>query len=197
MPTRPKLIGVTGGIGSGKSTVCKIFEVLGHKVYYADDRAKWLMNNEQQLKKKISNLFGNDAYNETGLNRSFISSQIFKNQELLQQLNGLVHPAVAEDLKNWVDNNRKEEMLFDEAALLFEIGSYKKMDATILVTAPEDLRISRVIKRDPQRTTESIKEIISQQLTDDVKRTLANFVIENDGVNSVLKQTLEIYKQLQ
>lgn len=197
MPTKPRLIGVTGGIGSGKSTVCKIFEILGHKVYYADDRAKSLMNNDQVLREKIKELFGDLAYTAEGLNRAFISGQVFKNPELLQKLNSVVHPAVAHDLQSWVAHNTSETMLFDEAALLFEIGSYKKMDTTILVTAPEDIRIDRVVKRDPNRTVQSIKEIIKQQMPDDKKGLMANFVIENDGSKSVIKQTLEIYRRLQ
>lgn len=196
MPTKPKLIGVTGGIGSGKSTVCKIFETLGHKVYYADDRAKWLMSHDIQLKEKIEDLFGDKAYHENQLNRLFISEQVFRNPELLQKLNALVHPAVGNDLNNWVHQNSKEKMLFDEAALLFEIGSYKKMNATILVTAPEDIRIERVLKRDPHRSKDSIKEIIGQQMSDEEKLPLASFVIKNDHTYSVIKQTMDIYKRL-
>ena len=105
MSNKPSLIGVTGGIGSGKSTVCKILEVLGHQVYYADDRAKWLMQNEPSLVNEIKGLFGEMAYKDNQLNRPHISDQVFKNEELLTKLNGLVHPAVANDLKNWLGHN--------------------------------------------------------------------------------------------
>lgn len=196
MKGRPKLIGVTGGIGSGKSTVCKIFEVLGHKVYYADNRAKWLMNNEHTLIDQVKALFGEKAYHQEALNRKYISEQVFKNPDLLKKLNTLVHPAVAQDLKNWVEDNQEDKVLFDEAALLFEIGSYKKMDSTILVTASEKVRIDRVLKRDPHRTPESIKEIIDQQMKDEDKIPLADYVIENEGAKSVIKQTMGIYQKL-
>ena len=193
----PKLVGVTGGIGSGKSTVCKIFEVLGHTVYYADDRAKWLMVYNQNIRAKIVSLFGKDAYHNNELNRKLISSHAFKKPDLLERLNAIVHPEVANDLAAWVHQHKTEKLLFDEAALLFETGSYKKLDATILVTAPEHIRISRVLKRDSNRTKEAVQEIIAKQLADEEKLPLADYVITNDGSSSLLQQTIDIHEQLQ
>ena len=196
MQNRPKLIGVTGGIGSGKSTVCMIFEVLGNKIYYADDRAKWLMENDPGLIKEIKVLFGNKAYHQKKLDRKFIADKAFQNKSLLKKLNNKVHPAVRLDLIKWVKENETEHILFDEAALLFETGSYKKMDHIILVTAPQDIRIKRVLTRDPHRTEKSIKEIIEKQMSDEDKRLKADFIINNNDVDSVIRQTMEIYRKL-
>lgn len=196
MSNKPLLVGVTGGIGSGKSTVCKIFEVLGHKVYYADERAKWLMENDAQLTQEIESLFGPEAYNEGRLDRKWIAEKVFKDQSLLSQLNAKVHPAVAADLNNWVEQHREEKILFDEAALLFEVGSYKKMDKNILVTAPEEVRIDRVVQRDTQRTSSSVKDIIDKQMLDDQKVPLADFVINNDGSQSLIRQVMIVYDEL-
>ena len=196
MSVKPKLIGVTGGIGSGKSTVCKIFEVLGHSVYYADDRAKWLMIHDHKLRKNIETLFGKDAYVNDVLNRKLISDRAFKNPDLLHRLNALVHPRVAADLEDWTNQHQSERLLFDEAALLFETGSYKKLDATILVTAPKATRIGRVLTRDTNRTKASVEAIIAKQLPDEKKLPLASFVISNDETTSLLKQTLHVYQQL-
>lgn len=196
MSGNPKLIGVTGGIGSGKSTVCKIFETLGHKVYYADDRAKWLMENDPTLTAEIKKLFGEVAYKNGRLDRKFIADQVFKNQQLLSELNAKVHPTVGLDLSQWVKNNQEEKILFDEAALLFEIGSYKKMDANILVTATESIRIARVVARDTHRTPDSVKDIIEKQMSDDEKAPLADYIIKNDGTQSVIGQVMELYPRL-
>ena len=196
MLNRPLLVGVTGGIGSGKSTVCKILEVLGHKIYYADDRAKWLMQNDEKIKADIIELLGKAAFYEGRINRAFVGDKVFQNKSLLYELNKLVHPAVGKDLKRWVDENNRERLLFDEAALLFEIGSYKRMDATILVTAPEELRIRRVKQRDLHRSAADVKKIIDKQMNDKQKASLADYVIKNDEMKSVIKQTLAIYEQL-
>ncbi|MBC6400503.1 MAG: dephospho-CoA kinase [Ekhidna sp.] len=196
MQSKPLIVGITGGIGSGKSTICKIFETLCHKIYYADDRAKWLMNNSNELKSQIMDLFGESAYSDNLLNREFIGEQVFKNSALLEKLNAKVHPAVREDSKNWVENNADEELLFYEAALIFEVGSYKRMDATILVTASEELRLKRVLARDTYRSEGSIKQIMSKQMSDAEKIPLADYLIINDEKNAVIKQTMDIYDQL-
>ncbi|MEM6735350.1 MAG: dephospho-CoA kinase [Bacteroidota bacterium] len=196
MLIRPKLIGITGGIGSGKSTVCKVFELLGHKVYYADDRGKWLMNHEASLKRGIRTLFGNNAYFENTLNKKYIGNLVFKSPDLLEKLNELVHPAVAIDLQKWILENNQEKILFDESALLFEVGSYKEMDLTILVTAPKEIRIQRVISRDDYRTETSVKEIMNQQMEDKKKIDLADFVVQNDNKQSIIKQIMNLYHYL-
>jgi len=196
MQNRPLLVGVTGGIGSGKSTVCRIIEVLGYKVYYADSRAKWLMNNDKKLKGEIISLFGKESYSKDKLNRQLIGELVFKDAVLLHALNARVHPVVGEDLKKWIKENNHESLLFDEAALMFEIGSYERMDATILVTAPEELRIRRVLSRDNHRSRESVRAIISQQLNDREKIPLADYIVENDETKSIITQTLRICNDL-
>ncbi|GAB4233682.1 MAG: dephospho-CoA kinase [Ekhidna sp.] len=196
MSDKPLLIGITGGIGSGKSTVCKILETLGHQVYYADNRAKWLMANDEHLKKKIQSQFGEEVYKGGSLNREYLAETVFHDKNKLEVLNGLVHPEVGADLRNWVASNNTEKLLFDEAALLFEAGSYKKMDKNILVTAPEQLRIQRVLERDKHRTEKDVRAIIAKQMTDEEKSTLADFIIVNDGSQSIIAQTMQIREDL-
>lgn len=196
MTDKPILVGVTGGIGSGKSTICKIFEVLGCKTYYADDRGKWLMKNDQQLIESVKSLFGNSAYQDGKLNRKWIGEQVFKDKDLLEKLNGLVHPAVKKDFEDWVKLNNNSNILLKEAALLFETGSYKELDHTILVVANERTRIERVVKRDTHRTEEGVKDIISKQLTDQEKTSLADFMIDNNGEKSIIEQVSNIYNKL-
>ncbi|WP_436517989.1 dephospho-CoA kinase [Ekhidna sp. To15] len=196
MNKEPLIVGVTGGIGSGKSTVCKVFETLGAITYYADDRAKWLMNNDDELKEKIKGLFGEQAYREGTLDRKHIASIAFKDQSILERLNQLVHPAVAKDVSQWVEENQQAPLLLKEAALLYETGSYKSLSKTILVTAPEVIRIRRVIQRDSHRSAEDVKAIIDKQMGDDEKITLADFVIDNDEKRSVIKQVMDIHPLL-
>jgi dephospho-CoA kinase len=196
MKNKPTIVGVTGGIGSGKSTICKIFEILGCKTYYADDRAKWLMQNDLQLVSGVKSLFGDQAYHGDKLNRKVIAEKAFKDQTLLQKLNMLVHPAVKMDFEKWVTENKSDKILLKEAALLFETGSYKELDKIILVTASEGIRIDRVVKRDPQRTEEEVKDIIGKQMTDKEKEPLADFIIRNDGTHSVIEQVMTIHPKL-
>lgn len=196
MNSSPSIVGVTGGIGSGKSTVCKIFETLGATTYYADDRAKWLMSNDDRLIDKIKELFGEQAYKDEVLDRQHIAAIAFKDQSVLDQLNQAVHPAVARDVTRWVENNKNATLLLKEAALLFETGSYKSLNKTILVTAPAEIRIQRVLRRDSHRSHEDVKAIIDKQMSDNEKTPLADFVIENDDKRSVIKQVMEIYPLL-
>ncbi|WP_420576365.1 dephospho-CoA kinase [Ekhidna sp.] len=196
MSNKPLIVGVTGGIGSGKTTVCKVFETLGAKTYYADDRAKWLMENDPELVESIKSLFGESAFKEGKLDRQHIARAAFKDDSLLNQLNKLVHPAVGRDVEKWMRENQNSKLLLKEAALLFETGSYKNLDRNILVTAPEDMRIRRVVARDSHRKAEDVKDIISKQMKDEEKRKLADFVIENDGNRSMIEQVMNIYKEL-
>lgn len=196
MKDRPTIVGVTGGIGSGKSTVCKIFEILKCPAYYADDRAKWLMENDPDLVHGVKQLFGDTAYLENKLNRKVISEKAFQDGSLLGKLNDLVHPAVKTDFENWIAENKTEKILVKEAALLFETGSYKELDYCILVIADEQTRISRVIQRDSHRDEGGIKAIIGKQMTDEEKIPLADFIINNNGKTSVIHQVLEIHQKL-
>lgn len=196
MKNKPTIVGVTGGIGSGKSTVCKIFEVLGCKTYYADDRAKWLMENDHILIEGVKSLFGKQAYSGNKLDREVIAGKAFKDSSLLEKLNGLVHPSVKQDFEQWIDENTDIKILLKEAALLFETGSYKQLDKTILVTAVEQIRIERVIKRDAHRTEEGVRDIMSKQMSDEKKVPLADFIINNSGKKSVIDQVMTIYSKL-
>ncbi len=196
MENKPLVVGITGGIGAGKSIVCKIFETLGATTYYADDRAKWLMEHDQDLIRKIKELFGGDAYKEGKLDRKLIAEKAFRDDSLLESLNAFVHPSVAHDTEKWVEENQHAKLLLKEAALLFETGSYRQLYKNILVTAPENLRIKRVLARDKHRDERAVKAIMSKQMSDSEKSMLADFIIVNDEENSLIKQVMKIYKEL-
>lgn len=196
MITKPLIVGITGGIGSGKSTVCRVLEVLGAHTYYADDRAKWLMANDDLLKHEIIKLLGESAYKDGELDRTYIASIAFNDKTVLEKLNRLVHPAVARDVEKWKEANDSVPLLLKEAALLFETGSYKSLDKTILVTAPEEIRVQRVIQRDSHRSAEDVMAIIGKQMSDEEKTPLADFIIQNDGKQSIIKQVMNIYSSL-
>jgi dephospho-CoA kinase len=161
--TKPLLLGVTGGIGSGKSLVCRIFQVLGTPVYNSDLRAKQLMVEDEALIGQIKAAFGEQSYSKGNLNRQYLAEKVFSDSEKLELLNSLVHPAVGRDFRIWVDRNASQSYLLKEAALIFETGSNKLLDQTILVSAPQQLRIARVLCRDSQRTEEQVRAIISNQ----------------------------------
>jgi dephospho-CoA kinase len=187
-------VGITGGIGAGKSTVAKFFQLLEIPVYLADDRAKWLMSFDPTVKDAIIGLFGEKAYHNERLDRRFVASKVFGNQALLNQLNTIVHPAVQQDFSLWL-SKQKSPYALKEAALLFETGSYKRLSSTIHVTASEELRISRVLKRDPERTKEEITGIMGKQWPEKEKIALASYVIENES-QLLIPQILAIDKQL-
>lgn len=189
------IIGLTGGIGSGKSTVAQFFEQLGVPVYYADDRAKALMTGNEELKGAITELLGDSAYMPDGrLNRPYIAGLVFKNADLLDQLNGLVHPAVGKDFKAWAALQNTAYVI-KEAAILFENGSYTAADKNILVTAPVELRIERVISRDGA-TKESILARMQHQWPDEQKIPLADYTIQNINLEQTKKQVNSLHKQL-
>jgi dephospho-CoA kinase len=188
-------IGITGGIGSGKSTITKIFSLLEVPVYDADSRAKWLQNNDSKLIKSTQTLLGEEAYKDGKLNSTYILSKIFKNSDLLAQLNSLVHPRVFEDFADWCQQNSAKPYILKEAAIMFESDSYKTLDKIILVTSPMELRIKRILERDPQRTEADVKAIISRQLSDEEKIAKADFIIENDEKKLLMSQVLELHKK--
>lgn len=194
--TRPLLVGITGGIGAGKSTVAKIFSLLSIPVYYADERAKWLMANSNSLKAAIINAFGEESYKDgQTLDRAFLAKQVFGDEENTKIINGLVHPAVNEDFKLWAKQQHSPYVL-KEAALLFESGSYRQLDRTINVSAPLKLRISRVLMRDPHRNLEQVNGIIDKQLPDEMKNDRADFVIKNSENKMLIPQVLKIHQKL-
>lgn len=189
----PLQIGITGGIGSGKSTVSHIFSILGIPIYDADSRAKYLMAHNKDLKQAIQKAFGEEAYLKNGeLNRSFLAAQVFSDSEKVKIINGLVHPEVAKDYLQWL-SEQKSPYVLREAALMIESGSHKLLDKLIAVFAPENLRIERVKKRDPQRSEAEIKAIIAKQLPEEEKLKLADFIIYNDEQHPLIPQVLALH----
>ena len=194
--SRPLLVGITGGIGSGKSTVCKLFSLLGVPVYTADDRAKWLMNHDSPLKEKILEVFGSESYLSNGeLNRAYLAASVFSNPEKVAALNALVHPAVRKDFMDWV-SQQTAPYLIKEAALLFETGAAKELDCVINVSSPLRVRMARVLLRDPQRTEEQVNQIIDQQLPDEEKNERADFSIKNTDNKLLIPQVITLHEQL-
>ncbi|GAB5528524.1 MAG: hypothetical protein Roseis3KO_03010 [Roseivirga sp.] len=152
--TKPLLVGLTGGIGSGKTTVSKVFLSLGVPVYYADDRGKWLMLHDEQLRAQVIQHFGAESYQGQELNRAYLAQRVFSDDDELQKLNALVHPAVGRDFAAWVSTHQNHPYLIKEAALIFEGGSYKQLDRVINVSATREMRLQRVLLRDLQRSKE-------------------------------------------
>lgn len=194
MSNRSAQIGVTGGMGAGKSTVCEVFKTLGVPVYNADDRAKWLMNNEENLKADIIEAFSEKAYNDEGLDRQYLAKNVFQDRQWLSLLNNLVHPQVAYDYHQWVMSHQDVSYMIKEAALMFEGDSYRELDKIIVVTALEEIRIDRVLKRDPQRDVEQIREIFSKQIPVAKAVNRTDFVIKNDGQSLILPKVLELHQ---
>jgi dephospho-CoA kinase len=196
MSNRPLQIGITGGIGSGKSLICKIFACLGVPIYDADSRAKSIMTTDGILVEQIKKEFGSLSYYEDGrLNREYLSAAVFNDADKLKRLNELVHPRVGADSEKWVEENAAHPYLLREAALLFESGSFKKLDKVIVVTAPEALRVKRVLQRDKQRTEQEVIAIIRNQMTEEEKVKRADFVIHNDETELVVPQVLKLHEQ--
>lgn len=197
MPNKPLKIGVTGGIGSGKSLVCKIFSILGIPVYDADNRAKVLMVQDQNIVESIKSHFGDQAFLADGnLNRAFLANHLFQSKERLGIMNGIVHPVVALDFEKWSKNHENKPYLIKEAALLIASGSYKQLDYLIAVTAPVDIRIARVLSRDPHRTKKNINEIILSQLSDEENIDKSEFIIVNDNQSLLIPKALKIHEFL-
>jgi dephospho-CoA kinase len=187
-------VGLTGGIGSGKTTVAQIFEVLSIPVYYADSAARYLMNNDPELKKKIIASFGTDAYRNGELNRSYLGSVVFQDTEKLKLLNSIVHPVTIRDSANWM-KRQKTAYAIKEAALIFEAGLEKHLDYIIGVTAPESIRIQRVVERD-HVAMEKVLERLQHQMDEKEKISRCDFVIQNDGIQPLLPQVLAIHQSL-
>lgn len=187
-------IGITGGIGSGKSLVCSILEQLGYPVFYSDKEAKEIIESHSEAKKALIQLFGKDIYLNEKLNRLLLSQIVFSNQELLSKVNSIIHPIVRTNFENWT-NSQKTDFVFNEAAILFETGAYLNFDSTVLVTAPTEIRIERVILRDFIRK-EQVIERMNNQWTDDQKEKLATYTIVNDGIHPILVQVEKIIDDL-
>lgn len=186
-------IGITGGIGSGKTFICQLFKALAVPVYNADDEAKKLMNTDLRIRESLIAAFGEATYKDGMLDRAFLAQQIFSDKEKLELVNGIVHPIVIQAAKDWAEQQKARYSL-KEAALLFESGSYKDLDYTILVTAPLSIRVQRVMERDGV-TEEQVMERISKQLTDEEKIKMADFIIINDGITPLLPQVWTLHQK--
>lgn len=187
-------IGVTGGIGSGKSTVCKIFEVLGVPVYYADDRARALILSDPRIRKGYIELFGEKVYENGQLNRKLVADRIFSDRTLLEKVNRLVHPVVRDDFFQWTEHQNAPYVI-EEAAVLLESGGHDLLDFVVVVSAPESLRIQRVARRDGM-SEERIQERIKNQWTDQQRRELADYEVLADDRHLVVPQVLKIHTEL-
>ena len=188
-------IGITGSIGSGKTTVCTMFEILCINVYHADTEAKKFLNKES-VKKKIKYLFSDSIFDKNGnVDNKILASIVFNNPHSLEKLNSMIHPLVKSDFDIWLKKYKKKKYILHEAAIIFESGFYKDFDAIITVSAPKDLRIKRVKQRD-NITEQEILNRMKFQLSDEEKIKKADFVIYNDEQQLLIPQVLKIHKEL-
>ncbi|TGE26558.1 dephospho-CoA kinase [Hymenobacter metallicola] len=191
-------IGITGGIGSGKSVACRLFAVLGVPVYDADSRAKWVMANDVVLREALQEAFGAETFAADGqLNRTYLAQVAFNNPEQLARLNGLVHPRVGHDFEQWAQAQQAAGVpyILKEAALLYESGSYQQLDKIITVFAPQAVRQARVLRRDPHRTPDDILAIIGKQMSEEEKLSRADYVLRNDDEHLLIPQVLELDRE--
>lgn len=191
-------IGITGGIGSGKSIASRLFHALGVPVYDADTRARWVMEHDAALRTELQAAFGADTYDAAGrLNRPALAGLVFNNPVRLAQLNALVHPHVGIDFERWATEQQQagHPYVLKEAALLFEAGSYKQLDRIITVFAPPTVRTARVLRRDPQRSAADVAAIMAKQLSEEEKLQRADHVLVNDDVQLLLPQVLALHAE--
>lgn len=187
-------IGITGGIGSGKSTICKIFQQLNVSIYDADTWAKFLMTNDEKLILQLKKTFGSEIYDsKKKLNRALLAQKVFNNPIALAKLNALVHPALALHFEEWISNKKSEKYILKEAALLFETNAHKKLDQIITVFAPKEIRIERVKKRN-QMSRKAILARMEKQMPETEKIQKADFVLYNDGSQMLIPQVLKLHK---
>ena len=189
------VVGLTGGIGSGKTTIANQLSLQGIPVYNSDERAKWLMQNSTEIKSALKKEFGEEVYNSQGLNREYLAKIVFNNKDKLNILNSIVHPVVAKDFDDWV-NNQNAEIVVKEAAILFESGSYKTCDVNVAVSADLEERIKRVQKRDGV-TREQVLSRINNQWSDLQRNEKADFVIENNDADSIEERVADLVKLLE
>jgi len=186
-------VGLTGGIGSGKSLVARIFGILGVPCYDSDFKAKWLVENSPDVRQRILQTFGDISYLPSGeYNRQAIAEIVFKDKNALEKLNSIVHPALQADFNHWYNNNSALPFVLKEAALLFETGSYRQLDRIIVVTSPLELRIKHILTRDPHRTKEQIENIIKNQWQEEDKIKLANFTLHNNEKQLLISQVIDL-----
>lgn len=189
-------IGITGGIGSGKTTVCKVFQLLGIPLYNADIEAKKLLNFDKEVNNQIIKTFGKTIVNDNNqIDRVKLGSIVFNNKEKLEKLNKIVHPAVAKHFSNWLDINKEHQYILKEAAILFESNAYKAVDKVITVIAPLELRIKRSIDRD-KTNRETVEQRIKNQMSDEEKIKLSDYIIHNNESELLIPQIIELHQQL-
>jgi dephospho-CoA kinase len=190
----PFVIGITGGIGSGKSIVCKLFSCLGISIYDADTRAKWLTNHDTTIRNKVIDLLGPEAYNSDGeYNRPYVASVVFHNESLLKELNAIIHPVVLRDTDAWMAARINDAYVIKEAAIMNAAGDKNNLDCVVVVQAPVGLRIKRILERD-QRSESEIRAIIERQVSDEKREAIADFIILNDENSALIPQVLSLHK---
>ena len=190
---KAKIIGITGGIGSGKSTVARLYHSLGYPTYSADIRSKWLMDNDPEVKSQLIAAFGPSIY-PNKLDRAALAQIVFEDKEALSLVNSIAHPAVERDFSQWC-HKQSADLLFKEAAILFESGTYHSVDKSICVVAPEIIRVKRVIQRDAV-SAQQVQARISHQWTDEKKIALADYIIYADDHQLVIPQALAILERI-
>jgi len=188
-------LGITGGIGSGKTLVCSVLEKLGAAIYNADSEAKKLMSSDTSLINQIKELFGEEAYSGTIVDRAYLARQVFGDPQKLAQLNAVVHPAVRSDFTCWVKSQYDAAYVVEEAAILFESGANRFMNGTVLVHASEKIRIERVVKRDGVDEA-SVKRRMKHQMADEEKKKLVDHVIYNDDTEMLLPQIISLHEKI-
>jgi len=189
------LVGITGDIGSGKTTVSNILSHLGYKVYNSDERAKYLMETDSNIVKEITDLLGESAYKKGSLNKKLISQSIYNDHSLREKINAIVHPVTINDFNQWVTEN-KDPILIKESALIYQSGSYKELNSIILVEARKDIRIKRVLERDKHRKEEEVLQIINSQKLKNKEDLNPDYILENNGENLLLPKVIHIIEEL-
>ncbi|MAR64598.1 MAG: dephospho-CoA kinase [Flammeovirgaceae bacterium] len=189
------LVGITGDIGSGKTTVSNILSHLGYKVYNSDERAKYLMETDTNIVKEITDLLGESAYKKGSLNKKLISQSIYNDHSLREKINAIVHPVTINDFNQWVTEN-KDPILIKESALIYQSGSYKQLNSIILVEARKDIRIKRVLERDKHRKKEEVLQIINSQKLKNKEDLNPDYILENNGENLLLPKVIHIIEEL-
>jgi len=187
-------VGVTGGIGAGKSLICSILERIGYPVFYSDIEAKKIITSNPQVRTDLIELFGIQIFKNGQLDRNLLASLLFSDSTLIEKINSIVHPKVREEFENWA-LSQDSPLVFNEAAILFETGSYKNFDATILVTAPLEIRLNSVMNRDNSIKAD-VQKRIDNQWSDEQKAILSTYRIQNNGIQSVLDQLDEVLNEL-
>ncbi len=190
-------VGVTGGIGSGKSTVCRLFGCLGVPVYEADSRAKWLTEHHPGIRKEVTALLGKEAYTDDGrYDAVYVASKVFAEKGLLDSLNAIIHPRVKEDTRLWVEKNKDRPYVIKEAAIMGRAGQASGLDFVIAVISPDALRIKRVLARDRHRTREQVEAIIASQASEAYLREIADFIVSNSEEEPLIPQVIRIHEAL-